>query len=224
MRWTELEIKELIKLFNEQMTYEEIANTMNKTYGSVRGKLQKMGYKYREGQILINICLNCDNEINTTISENKKFCNNSCSASYNNKFRGKNKKCLNCGNHVSPSNDCCSRECASELKTKKYFLSIENGDTSLSEKLYKKYLINKYGNKCMECGWCEINPITGNVPIQLEHIDGCSDNNSLSNLKLLCPNCHSLTPTFGALNKGNGRSRRKVYRNKYRGNNNVGDA
>ena len=32
----------------------------------------------------------------------------------------------------------------------------------------------------------------------LPHIDG---NNEESNLQLLCPNCHSLTPTFGALNK-----------------------
>jgi len=64
----------------------------------------------------------------------------------------------------------------------------------------------------MYCGWCEVNKVTGNVPIQLEHIDGDSKNNSLDNLKLLCPNCHSLTPTYGYLNKGNGRSERKKYR------------
>ena len=64
----------------------------------------------------------------------------------------------------------------------------------------------------MECGWCEINKYSGNVPIELEHIDGNSENNSLENLKLLCPNCHSLTPTYKALNTGNGRhSRRKRY-------------
>ena len=57
------------------------------------------------------------------------------------------------------------------------------------------------------------NPVTNNVPIQLDHIDGNSDNNSLDNLKLLCPNCHSLTPTFGALNKGNGRELRRLKRN-----------
>jgi 5-methylcytosine-specific restriction endonuclease McrA len=72
----------------------------------------------------------------------------------------------------------------------------------------KKYLIEKYGEKCMECGWDEKHPITGNVPIELEHIDGNSKNNELKNLKLLCPNCHSLTPTYKALNKGNGRHNR----------------
>ena len=88
------------------------------------------------------------------------------------------------------------------------FEKIENGDTSLYERNYKKYLINKYGEKCMECGWCERNKKTGKIPIQLEHIDGHSENNRLDNLKLLCPNCHSLTETFGALNKGNGRKNR----------------
>ena len=68
----------------------------------------------------------------------------------------------------------------------------------------------------MDCGWSQVHSITNKVPIQLEHIDGNSDNNKLSNLKLLCPNCHSLTPTYGALNKNNGSSRRKKYRKEWR--------
>ena len=39
----------------------------------------------------------------------------------------------------------------------------------------------------MDCGWCEKNIVTNKVPIELEHIDGNSENNSLDNLKLLCP-------------------------------------
>ena len=61
----------------------------------------------------------------------------------------------------------------------------------------------------MECGWGEENPKTNKVPIELEHIDGNSNNNELSNLKLLCPNCHSLTPTYKGANRGNGRYERK---------------
>ena len=57
----------------------------------------------------------------------------------------------------------------------------------------------------MECGWGEKNKFSNTVPIELEHIDGNSENNQLDNLKLLCPNCHSLTPTYKGLNKGNGR-------------------
>lgn len=224
MKWTDEEIRELISLFNEKLTYDEIATKMNKTYGSVRGKLQKLNYKFRDGQVLINSCLNCSKEIVTRIAIGQKFCTNSCSATYNNKLRGNDKFCLTCNVKVYSTYDCCSRECALENKKQKIFTLIENGNESFSDKMYKKFLIHKHGEKCMECGWCKIHLITGNVPIQLEHVDGNSDNNNLNNLKLLCPNCHSLTPTYGALNKGNGRdSKRNIKRQAWRLNN-VGDA
>ena len=34
------------------------------------------------------------------------------------------------------------------------------------------------------------------VPLQLDHKDGNNEANSLSNLRLLCPNCHALTPQY----------------------------
>jgi hypothetical protein len=49
----------------------------------------------------------------------------------------------------------------------------------------------------------------------LEHKDGNSENHNLNNLELLCPNHHSLTPTYGALNKGNGRTKRREKRKQY---------
>ena len=124
------------------------------------------------------------------------------------------KECLNCYNPIPSRNTYCNNVCQGEYTRKLKFESIENGDTTLYVDNYKRYLIFKYGNKCMECGWDKKNPITNNIPIQLDHIDGNAENNSLDNLKLLCPNCHSLTPTFGALNKGNGRELRRLKRNK----------
>lgn len=124
----------------------------------------------------------------------------------------KDKECLNCNKEIPNRNKYYNNSCQVEYRRKILFESIENGDDSLYVDNYKKYLIFKYGEKCMECGWDKRNPITKNVPIQLEHIDGNSDNNSLDNLKLLCPNCHSLTTTFGALNKGNGRELRRLKR------------
>jgi len=38
------------------------------------------------------------------------------------------------------------------------------------------------------------------IPLELDHIDGNSSNNILSNLRLLCPNCHALTPTYRGKN------------------------
>ena len=66
----------------------------------------------------------------------------------------------------------------------------------------------KYQNRCSLCGWGEINPTTKKTPLEIEHIDGNYKNNKEDNLLLLCPNCHSLTPTYKALNKGNGRKDR----------------
>ena len=74
----------------------------------------------------------------------------------------------------------------------------------------RRYLIEKFGDACTRCGWCERNPVTGRVPIEVEHIDGDWRNNCEGNLTLLCPNAHSLTPTFRNLNKGRGRPLRRA--------------
>lgn len=84
---------------------------------------------------------------------------------------------------------------------------INNGLSSSHH--IKNYLIEKLGEKCQRCGWQERHPTTNKVPIELEHIDGNGENNAEENLTLLCPNCHSLTPTYRGLNKGKGRKARR---------------
>lgn len=39
------------------------------------------------------------------------------------------------------------------------------------------------------------------IPIELDHIDGDHKNNELSNLRILCPNCHAQTSTYRGKNK-----------------------
>jgi hypothetical protein len=82
--------------------------------------------------------------------------------------------------------------------------------TGLVSRHIKRFLREKYNNCCEKCSWAEINPYTGKVPLDVEHVDGDYTNNKLDNLKLLCPNCHSLTSTYKALNKGKGRGSRKM--------------
>lgn len=67
----------------------------------------------------------------------------------------------------------------------------------------RRYLFEKYNYKCAKCDWAKINPYSNTIPLEIEHIDGNSQNNSENNLVLLCPNCHSLTSTYRGLNKGN---------------------
>ncbi len=144
-----------------------------------------------------------------------KFCSLSCSATYNNKLRPKKKlnKCLNCKKETKYI--CCSRKCNEDYKWKQKRVLAENDVLNTIKsygtkvKIVKRYLIEIYGNKCMECSWKKVNPTTKKVPIELEHIDGKWNNFEIKNLKLLCPNCHSLTPTFRALNIGNGCKYRK---------------
>jgi HNH endonuclease len=48
--------------------------------------------------------------------------------------------------------------------------------------------------RCEECRWAETTP-DGYLPLELDHINGNPRDNRLENLKILCPNCHSLKPT-----------------------------
>ena len=72
----------------------------------------------------------------------------------------------------------------------------------------RSYLLEKYNYKCSQCGWDKKNPITDTVPLEVEHINGNHRDNTEENLTVLCPNCHSLTPTYRNLNRGQGRSTR----------------
>ena len=47
---------------------------------------------------------------------------------------------------------------------------------------------------CEECGWAQKTQ-NGYLPLELDHINGNRYDNRLENLKILCPNCHSLRPT-----------------------------
>jgi len=56
-------------------------------------------------------------------------------------------------------------------------------------------------NKCEKCG---ITTWLGEpIALELHHIDGVHDNNSLNNLAILCPNCHSQTDTFRSKKRKN---------------------
>lgn len=53
---------------------------------------------------------------------------------------------------------------------------------------------------CEKCGQL---PVWNDAPLtlQLDHIDGDSSNNHITNLQILCPNCHTQTPTWGSKNR-----------------------
>ena len=64
---------------------------------------------------------------------------------------------------------------------------------------------NLIEEKCSECGL--YNVWNGKpIQLQLEHINGVSNDNRLENLTYLCPNCHSQTNTWGRKHRGVGKS------------------
>jgi len=54
--------------------------------------------------------------------------------------------------------------------------------------------------KCEKCGWAKVSK-DGRLPLELDHINGINTDNRLGNLRILCPNCHSLEPTHRGRNR-----------------------
>ena len=114
-------------------------------------------------------------------------------------------RCLSCNkentvkrNHA---NKFCNNTCQQDFKFKEDTLPrFLKGEISLMRTIHRclKFL---HGYKCQLCsneGVYNGKPLS----LQIDHIDGKASNNNPSNLRLLCPNCHSQTETFVARNKG----------------------
>jgi hypothetical protein len=140
-----------------------------------------------------------------------KFCNHSCSASFNNQGvtrHIKGSKVCSCGKPKKPSNKYCS-ECSGSYVYNKpaTFEAIKDHVAR------KRFLIDKRGYRCESCQletWLE-RPI----PLELHHIDGDADNNTEENLQLVCPNCHAFTEHYKGAVKGKNSSRQRRRRERY---------
>lgn len=73
---------------------------------------------------------------------------------------------------------------------------VFEGLETLQSNRLKWYLIS-YGFKERKCESCGGTSWLGkDIPLELHHEDGDPSNNSLDNLKILCPNCHAFTDNY----------------------------
>lgn len=115
--------------------------------------------------------------------------------------------CSVCGKPTTWRYPTCSRKCASQAKQLEVLARFNAGLINQRQTLRKVLEILR-GWSCSICG---LETWTGvRAPLEVDHIDGDPTNNQPDNLRLLCCNCHALTPTWGAKNKGKGRKSRGV--------------
>ena len=118
------------------------------------------------------------------------------------------KNCIYCGKILFGKQEkYCSHECQTLKHREDYIVKWKSGEelgwtksSGLSTHI-RNYLLDKVGHKCQKCGWSERHPITLRIPLEVHHVDGDYRNCQEENLEVLCPNCHSLTPNFGSLNR-----------------------
>lgn len=177
------------------------------------------------------------NKIFSSSDKRRKYCSRRCACLQNNNRNGTSKRigtspsgyvtlsyskertreCILC---ESPSHGTtCSHVCMNIykrfLKLDAWTMGLESLTTA-RDKLpsdARTLLLESYDYKCSKCGWGECNPLVGKPILTIDHIDGNWKNNFIWNLEVLCYNCHTLTPTFGVLNKGS-QSGTRNYMNK----------
>ncbi len=78
-------------------------------------------------------------------------------------------------------------------------LLVQNSFTSIVNLKRRLFAAGIKKPKCEECGW-NTQSTDGRIPVELDHINGDHLDNRIENLRILCPNCHSLKPTHRGSN------------------------
>lgn len=149
-----------------------------------------------------------------TLTRNTRFCSRACSARITNSESPRRRKtdvdvkCMACNADLRRSQLAtkyfCSNTCRDVLRTRQKLEAWLDGTGRASGaqggKIHtwaRAYLYRERGEQCEECGWATPHPVSGRPPLQIDHIDADHSNDRPDNLKILCPNCHTLTVTWG---------------------------
>lgn len=167
-------------------------------------------YQFRNSNKNLPSCKKCLKPVKYYQS---KYCSRECYALSREKTgpRKDYGKCLNCNKKLSyRQKKFCSNKCQGQFKLRK--ANKLGSESILGQQTLRKYLLRTRENKCNICQLYKWNEQL--IHLEVDHIDGNYTNNKEENLRLICPNCAALLPTFKARNKGNGRyCRRQRYAN-----------
>lgn len=161
-------------------------------------------------------CKRCNGTISYEKRENI-FCGRSCSVAHSNSLVPKRKleinshrACLRCGTKTASwGRKYCSRKCAGIVQRERTSHKIESGER-VSVDVLRKYLLD---TRPLQCAICNTDRwMNSTIPLVMDHIDGNPSDNSLDNLRLICPNCDHQLPTWGKRNNGFGRKSRGMVR------------
>lgn len=123
--------------------------------------------------------------------------------------------CERCLKGFYPNNESvrfCSKQCQADYRYLDYITKWQQGVVSGGRKggfvstYVRRWIYDKFNRRCSQCGWSKMNPWSRATSLEIDHINGNSEDHSENNLTLLCPNCHSLTQTYKSLNRGRGRT------------------
>lgn len=132
------------------------------------------------------ICLNCGKENKTSKNTMNMYCDNACQAD-------------------KRSRDIVNRWLACPSPENLYHKGNQ------IRKAIRRFLLDQASYTCSLCGWDKRHPEDGGSTLEVDHINGDWRDCAPLNLRVICPNCHSLTLNYKGRNKGNGRDYRKSH-------------
>lgn len=170
-------------LLKQGMSTHKIAANLNKSQSNVMYWIRKHGLSVSKRKQDIRSCKYCGVDVIKTSSNTGKYCSTKCQAEH-----------------------------AKAVRISEWLAGMYTERPQHTPEWIRNYMLEKSNCSCSICGWNKRHPVDGLPLVEIDHIDGDATNHDVSNLQVLCPNCHSETPTFRRRNKESTRKYRTAGR------------